>query len=170
MSELPRYLFRNFSAWLDKESYLGQCSEIELPMLKAKTEEILNGGMVLPVEVILSYEKLEAKAKLTSFDPRALALFGLKFGTLRSYMFAGAFVDEVDGTTHSAVVSAFGFVHQLKVDSWKVGDKKLDNEWEIAIREFSLEIDGKAILSMNPFEVTVNGVSQTGSIRRALLV
>lgn len=169
-SEMPRRIFRNFNCFLDKESYLGQCSELDLPEWKEKMDTMVNAGMVAEMEVSLGViEKLDAKAKMPSFDERALKLFGLAPGVIKPFMFTGAFVDEVDGLTHSAIVHCWGRVRRFKPDNWKVGDKKLDNEWEIAIREFKLEIDGQPILEITPFDVRVGGVSQFGNIQRAIL-
>lgn len=168
-SNMPRYLFRNFACWLDKTSYLGQASEVDLPNPKMKMADLETAGMVMPIEVFQGYEKIEAKVKMPTLDPSALKLFGLKPGDIRQFMFTGAFVDE-DGTTHSCVVITWGFVKAVKMDTWKVADKKNETEYEIALREFTLEMDGEEILHMSPFEVRSGGVSDTGDISKALMI
>lgn len=168
MSDLPRYIMRNCALWLDRVSYIGQANEIELPVPKVKTEELRNAGMVMPIEVALGYEKLGMKFKMTALDPQALKLFGLKPGTVKEFMATGALVDE-DGATHSAVAYIRGFMNHVKVDNWKPGDKKNENDYEVSVRYYKLEIDGNPIIEMDPFDVSIGGVSQTADIRRALL-
>ena len=169
MSDLPRYILRNCSIFVDRISKIGQASEIELPVPKEKVEELRNAGMVMPIEVKLGYEKLELKFKMTAFDPQTLKLFGLKVGVVKEFMATGALVDE-DGATHSAVAYVRGFLRQAKADTWKPGDKKNENDFEVSVRYYKLEIDGENIIEMDPFAVTIGGVSQTDDIRRALLV
>lgn len=169
MSDLPRYILRNCTIFVDRISQIGQASEMELPVPKEKVEELRNAGMVMPIEIKLGYEKLEMKFKMTAFSPQVLKLFGLKIGDTREFMVTGALVDE-DGATHSAVAYVRGFLREAKADSWKPGDKKNENDYEVSVRYYKLEIDGEPIVEMDPFEVKVGGVSQTDGIRRALLV
>lgn len=169
MSDLPRFILRNCTIFVDRTSQIGQASEIELPVPKEKVEELRNAGMVMPIEVKLGYEKLELKFKMTSFDPQVLKLFGLKIGDIREFMVTGALVDE-DGTTHSAVAYVRGFLTESKADSWKPGDKKNENDYTVSVRYYKLEIDGEPIVEMDPFSVSIGGTSQTENIRRALLV
>lgn len=167
-SEMPRYLFRNCTIWADREAKVGQASEIEFPVPKEKLEEIRNAGMVMPIETKMGYEKLEHKFKMTAFDPQTLVLFGLRIGAVNEFMITAAFVDE-DGTPHSAVGTVRGFLHEVKADGMKPGDKH-ETEYAISIRYYKLEIDDRPIYEMDPFEVKVGGVSQTGDVRRALLL
>lgn len=169
MSDLPKYILRNCTIFVDRVSKIGQASEIELPVPKEKVEELRNAGMVMPIEIKLGYEKLEMKFKLTAFDPQVMKLFGLKPGSVTEFMATGALVDE-DGTTHSGVAYVRGFLREAKADGWKPGDKKNENDYEVSVRYYKLEIDGEPILEMDPFFVSIGGVSQTDDIRRALLV
>jgi len=169
MSELPKYILRNCTIFVDRVSKVGQASEIELPVPKEKVEELRNAGMVMPIEIKLGYEKVEMKFKMTAFDPQVLKLFGLKVGDVREFMATGALVDE-DGQTHSAVAYVRGFLRETKADSWKPGDKKNENDYEVSVRYYKLEIDGENIIEMDPFEVKIGGISQTSDIRRALLI
>ena len=168
-TETPRYLFRNFNVWLDGVSYLGQAHEIDLPNPKVKTTDYEAAGMVMPIELQQGFEKIEGKVKMPTLHPSALALFGLKIGDIRSFMATGAFVDE-DGTVHSCVVHMWGFLKEVKLDTWKIAEKKMDTEYHISLRQFDLEMDGQPVLSMSPTDVSVGGVSQTASVRAALLI
>lgn len=169
MSDLPRYILRNCNIFVDRVSKVGQASEIELPVPKEKLEELRNAGMVMPIEIQLGYEKLEMSFKMTAFDPQVLKLFGLAPGAVKEFMATGALVDE-DGTTHSAVAYIRGRLTESKADNWKPGDKKSENDYKVAVRYYKLEIDGEPIMEMDPFNVSIGGVSQTDAIRRALLI
>lgn len=169
MSDLPKYILRNCNIFVDRVSQIGQASEIELPVPKEKVEELRNAGMVMPIEVKLGYEKLDMKFKMTAFSPQVLRLFGLKPGVVKEFMATGALVDE-DGTTHSAVAYVRGFLMEAKADNWKPGDKKNENDHTVSVRYYKLEIDGEPVIEMDPFSVSIGGVSQTDDIRRALLV
>lgn len=166
-SRMPQFILRNCTIFIDRISQIGQASEMAIPVPAEKLEEIRNAGMVMPIQVTMGYEKLEASAKLTAFDPAILSLFGLEIGTNKEFMITGALVDE-DGTTRSAVAYLTGRIVKQDAGKWKPGDKS-ETDYSIAARYYKLEIDGKQILEFSPFEVSVNGVSQTDKIRQALL-
>lgn len=168
MSELPRYILRNCTIFVDRVSKVGQASEMTLPVPEEKVEEIRNAGMVMPIEVKLGYEKLEVSFKMTAFDPETLKLFGLRPGLIKEFMITGALVDE-DGATHSAVAYVRGFLKKAESDAWKPGERS-ESDYMVSVRSYKLEIDGNPIVEMDMFEVKVGGVSQTRDIRSALLL
>lgn len=168
MSEMPGYILRNCTIFVDRISKVGQASEITLPVPEETVEEVRNAGMVMPIEVKLGYQKLEMGFKMTAFDPQTLVLFGLKPGVVKEFMATGALVDE-DGTVHSAVAYMRGFLKKPDGGSWKPGEKS-ESDYAVSIRSYKLEIDGAPIIEMNPFEVKIGGVSQTKDIRSALLL
>ena len=168
MSEMPRYILRNCTIFVDRESKVGQASEISLPVPEMKVEELRNAGMVMPIEVSLGYEKLENSFKMTAFDPQTLQLFGLAPGKTKEFMITGHLQDE-DGTVHSAVAYIRGYIKKVDAGSWQPGEKA-ETEFEVSIRYFKLEIDGRHIIEMDPFEVSIGGVSQTGAGRAAMLL
>jgi uncharacterized protein len=160
-SEMPRYIMRNCMLWVDKTSRIGQCHEVQLPELKMKTEEMRNAGMIRAKEINLGRDKMDCKFKEASLDPALLKLFGLAIGKHTPLMVTGALVDE-DGTVHSAVAHLEGFLKSMKIDSWKPGDKKNDNDYDMAVHYFKLEIDGELILEETLWE--------KDGIARALLI
>lgn len=167
-TETPRYILRNCTIFVDRVSKVGQASEMTLPVPEEAVEELRNAGMVMPIEVKLGYSKLEMGFKMTAFDPDVLKLFGLRVGVIKEFMVTGALVDE-DGTTHSAVAYVRGFLKKPESDSWKPGQMN-SNDHQVSVRSYKLEIDGNPILEMDPFNVSVGGVSQTSDQRRAMLL
>jgi uncharacterized protein len=164
----PRFLLRNCTLWADRESKLGQIGDVTLPVPQIKVEELRNAGMAVPIEVMLGYEKVEASFKMPGLDPQVLKLFGLKPGTETPFMITGATIDE-EGTEHSAVASIRGFVKQADPGNWKPGDMA-ENDYQISIRYYKLEIDGEEQIEMDPFDVKIGGVSQYAGVRSALLL
>lgn len=167
-SNMPGFILRNCTAWIDRVSKLGQIGDVTLPVPQAKVEEMRNAGMVMPIEVSLGYEKLEAGFKMPGLDPQVLKLFGLAPGVETPLMITGATVDE-DGTTHSAVANIRGFIKQADPGSWKPGEMA-ENDYQFSVRYYKLEIDGNPIFEMDAFDVKIGGVSQHASIRNALLL
>jgi phage tail tube protein FII len=147
-SERPRFIMRNATLWVDRISQIGQASEIGFPSLERKVEEVFNAGMVVPIEVQMGYEMPEVSFKMTSFDPAMLRLFGLAIGTETELM-ATAATAEMDAHTR--------------------GDKA-EVSYEYSFRYYKLEIDGSPIYEVDPFNVSIGGVSQTQAERRAMLL
>ena len=167
-TEMPRYLLRNCTIFVDRISKIGQASEITLPVPAEKLEEIRNAGMVMPIDVPMGYEKPEASFKLTGFDPQVIMLFGLAVGQEREFMATGALAHE-DGTIINATAYIRGRLTKNDHGSWKAGEVG-ENEFSISLRFYRLEVDGVTLIEMDPFNVSINGVSQTAGIRSALMV
>lgn len=168
MSDMPNYILRNCNIFVDRVSQIGQASEITLPVPTEKLEEIRNAGMVMPIDVPMGYEKLEAGFKLTSFDPVVIKLFGLAVGVNKEFLAAGALAHE-DGRVFSATAYMVGRLTAFDPGAWAPGEKA-ETEYSISIRKYRLEVEGNVLVEADPFDVSVGGVSQTASIRRALLV
>lgn len=166
--ESPRHIMRNAALFIERENYVGQASEISFFKLERKMEEVFNAGMEVPIEVEMGYEMPEHSFKMTGFDPSVFKLFGLQIGTETEIMATAATVDD-DGTTHSQVCYMRGKIKSVSPDGYKRGDMA-EVEYEFSFRYFKLEIDGDPIYEMDPFGVSIGGVSQTANIRRALLL
>lgn len=168
MSDMPRYILRNCTIFADRVSKLGQASEISLPVPTEKLEELRNAGMVLPIDIPMGYEKLEASFKLTAFDPQVITLFGLAVGVEKEFMVTGALVHE-DGTIINATAYIRGRLMKNDHGDWKPGEIG-KNEFSITLRYYRLEVEGRTLIEADPFSVSIGGASQTGGIRAALLV
>lgn len=167
MSDMPRYILRNCTIFADRISKIGQASEVTLPVPTEKVEELRNAGMVMPIDVPMGFEKIEASFKMTGFDPQVITLFGLEVGAEREFMITGALVHE-DGTVINATAYIRGRLIKNDHGSWKPGDQA-ENDYQITLRYYRLEVGGNVLLEMTPFDVSVNGTSRTQSIRSALL-
>lgn len=167
-SERPRFIMRNANLWVDRVNQIGQASEIGFPSLERKVEEIFNAGMMVPIEVQMGYEMPQVSFKMTSFDPQMLRLFGLAVGTETELMATAATADD-DGTMHSQVAYLRGFIKKTEMDAHTRGGKS-EVSYEFSFRYYKLEIDGSPIYEVDPFNVSIGGVSQTAAERRAMLL
>jgi len=165
--ETPRYLMRNASIFINRETLIGQASEVGFPTLKRKMEKVFNAGMEVEIEVPMGYDMPEVSFKFTGHDPQTLKLFGLAIGVETEFMATAALVDD-DGTTNSMVADVRGFISEVKPDGHKRGDLS-EVEYTVSFRYYKLEIGGEPVYEIEPFGVSVGGVSQTAGIRRALL-
>jgi P2 family phage contractile tail tube protein len=166
-SDMPRYILRNSTIFVDRVSKIGQASEITLPVPTEKMEELRNAGMVMPIDVPMGYEKPEMSFKMPGLDPQVIKLFGLAVGAEKEFMATGALAHE-DGTVLNATAYIRGRLMKHDPGSWKPGDMA-ENDYGIAFRYYKLEVGGETLIEMTPFEVSVGGVSQTSGIRAALL-
>lgn len=168
MSDMPRYILRNCTIFVDRISKIGQANEITLPVPTEKVEEMRNAGMVMPIDVPMGYEKPEASFKLTAFDPQVIVLFGLAVGAEKEFMVTGALAHE-DGTIINATAYIRGRLMSHDAGGWQSGEPS-ENDFSVTVRYYRLEVDGRTLIEMDPFNVSIGGVSQTAGIRAALLV
>ena len=166
-SDMPRYLLRNCTIFVDRVSKIGQASEMTLPVPTEKLEEMRNAGMVMPIDVMMGYEKPEASFKMSGFDPQVIKLFGLAVGVEKEFMVTGALAHE-DGTILNATAYIRGRLNKHDPGSWKPGDMA-ENDFGITFRYYRLEVGGETLVEMDPFEVKIGGTSQTSGLRAALL-
>jgi P2 family phage contractile tail tube protein len=166
--ELPRFLMRDCMLYVDRENYVGQIGDITPPVPQAKVEELRNAGMIKPREIKLGYEKFEFSFKMPGLDPSVMALFGIRVGEETPFMITGALVHE-DGTVSSAVITLRGYVKQADNGTWKTGEMG-ENDYQVAVHYYKLEVDGEEILEVDDFDVKRRGVSEWAPIRNALLL
>lgn len=165
-SNLPAYVLRDCTLFVDAESKIGQTDEITIPVLEAKTEEMRNGGMIKPRLVHLGYNATNASFTFTSFDPALIALFGLEAGREIPVIAYGYFQDE-DGTEHQGRAEMRGFFTKNDPGAWKTGEVAT-NSTEFTAHAYRIFMDDEEILSVDDFEVRRNGVSERPNRRAAL--
>lgn len=165
---MPRNILRNCNLYVNRVSFLGQVGEITIPTFARKTEEMRNGGMEMPIDTMMGYEKMEASFKFPGFSPELIRLTGLAIGQEQEYLAVGALASE-NGTIISATAYMRGIMTQQNPGSWTPGEVG-ENEYSISIRYYRLEVGGVVQIEADPFNISVGGVSQTSGIRAALLL
>lgn len=168
MKSTPAYIMRNFALWANEDVKVGQVSEVTIPAFKVKTEGMRNAGMVRERKVPMGYEADDVKFKMVGLDPDTISNVTGKPGEERTLMATGALVDE-DGVTNNATIYLRGFFSEFDAGNWKAGDKA-EPEYVFVWNYLKIEIGGREILEADDFNVSVNGESQTGDIRSALLL
>ncbi|NIZ11093.1 phage major tail tube protein [Pseudooceanicola sp. HF7] len=168
MKSTPAYILRNAAMWLNEDVKVGQVSEMTVPPFRVKTETMRNAGMVMEREVPMGYERENAKFKMTALDPATVATINGMPGTNGTLMITGALVDE-DGAVSNATVYMRGFLKEVDFGSWASGEKA-ETDYAFVWEYLKLEIGGATLIEADDFDVSINGTSQTGDIRAALLL
>jgi hypothetical protein len=163
---LPAYVLRDCTLFVDAESQIGQTDEIVLPVLEVKSEEMRNGGMIKPRRIHMGYNTTDASFTFTSFDPALIALFGLEAGKEIPIIAYGYFQDE-DGAEHEGRAEMRGFFTKNDAGTWKAGDVA-SNSTEFTAHAYRIFMDDEEILSVDDFDVKRNGVSERPGRRAAL--
>ena len=163
---LPAYILKNATLFVDKESKIGQSEEITLPTIEAKTEEMRNGGMIKPREVSFGFNALNVSFTLSGVDPAMFGLFGIAVGKSIPIIAYGYLQDE-DGKTHSARCEMTCMPKKLDLGGWKSGDPS-PLGCEFAVHAYRLFVDDIEIAVLDDFEAKFGGVNVTPGANDAL--
>ena len=168
MKSTPAFILRNCALWANEDLKVGQFAEVSISMPKEQTESFRNGGMIKERKASMGYEHDDLEFTMTAFDPATIKLMTGKAGTENPFMVTGALVDE-DGTTRNATYYVRGRLVSADAGNWKPGDKA-ELKCTVVQNYAKLEIAGEEIFSIDDFDYSVGGVSQTGDIAAALLL
>jgi len=163
---LPAYILKNCTLFVDKESKIGQTEEITLPSVEVKTEEMQNGGMIKPREVAFGFNTLSTSFSLSGVDPAMFDLFGIAVGKSVPIIAYGYLQDE-DGQNHSARAEMTCMPKKLDLGGWKSGEKA-PLGCEFAVHAFRLFVDDREIVAINDFEAAFGGVNVAPGANEAL--
>ncbi|SCX75704.1 phage major tail tube protein [Desulfoluna spongiiphila] len=163
---LPKKL-KNFTAFVDGFGYAGKITELELPKLTLKTEELRAGGMDAPVEVDMGMEKLEATLTFGEYSEEIYKKFGLVNGKAVSLTLRGA--RQNDQGTDEIIINLQGGFKELDAGTWKAGDDT-SLKASVALRYYKLTIAGTVLIELDVENMVrkINGVDQLLEQRQAL--
>lgn len=158
----------NMNLFVDGTSYAGICSELNLPKVKRKTEEMRNGGMDAPVKIGLGMEMMETSFSVTGMTPDILSQFGLADDTAFNGTFRGAYKD-IKGEVVGVVATIRGMIEEIDFGSWKPGDKA-ETKFTLAPTYYKLEISGQVIYEIDPVGMVrmINGTDELAAERAAI--
>jgi P2 family phage contractile tail tube protein len=169
MKSTPAYILRDCALWFNEDLKVGQATAMTIPPLKAKTEQFRNAGMMTDRKARYGYVREPAKFKQMGLDPQVVGAINLRPGSTDTLMITGALVDE-DGTVTNATAYMRGFNEGIDFEEWKSGEKieaiDVTFEWDY----LKLDIGGVNKITADDFDVIINGASQYGDIRAALLL
>lgn len=118
---LPRKL-KNFNLFADGESYAGVATEVVLPKLTRKMEEMRAGGMNGPVDADLGLEKLELEWTCGGYVRQVYEQFGIGRADGVLLRFAGAYQRDDTGDVTAVEVTVRGRHSEIDPGTAKAGD------------------------------------------------
>jgi P2 family phage contractile tail tube protein len=160
-------ILRHFTWWVDGKSLHMEVDELTPPSIKDKLEGLYFGGQ--EIDIALGLEKLEAKAKLATWNPDIAAKMGLAPGKRIRSTFRGQTVDEIDGVSRTVIIV---MEHRIsgEPENWKSGDKSGVSHTLNSILFYKHTVDERVIHHIDPqnFVRIVDGVDQLRDAREAL--
>ncbi|MDR1853500.1 MAG: phage major tail tube protein [Azoarcus sp.] len=165
---LPNTL-KNFNVFYNGTSYLGQCSEVELPKLTAKMEEYRGGGMPGPASIDLGIEKLEITHTYGGLMREAFREFGIPTADGVQMRFAGAYQRDDTGDTDAVEIVVRGRHSEIDAGTAKAGDL---SEFKVTsqLTYYKLIVNGTTEVEIDTvnFIFIVGGVDRLADQRKAL--
>ncbi len=158
----------NMNLFVDGTSYAGMCSELSLPKVKRKTEELRNGGMDAPVKIGTGMEMMEASFSIVGMSQELLSQFGLADDTAFNGVFRGAYKN-LKGEVVSVIATLRGMVEEIDFGSWKAGDKA-ETKFTLAPSYYKLEVGGQVVYEIDPVGMVriINGNDELAAERAAI--
>lgn len=165
---MPRKL-KNFNAFNDGKSYMGEVAEVALPKLGRKFEDWRGGGMNGPVPADLGIEKLELEMTCGGFMRQVFEQFGTTKADGVMIRFAGAYQRDDTGEVDAVEVVMRGR-HQ-EIDSGKAkGGDNTEIKVKSALSYYKLSINGTVLIEIDllNFVEIVNGKDILAAQRKAI--
>lgn len=153
-------ILMNWALWVDGVRVVGTGESCELPAIKRKGEEYQGGGMIAPVDVFFSYEKLEAKFTQSAMDKSIMVLPGLSAGIEKPFTFRGS-LSTSSGGRIAVRARMLGTIAEVEFDGWEMA-KKHENSYTISIRRYTLTQGDSEVYHVDPIGgiFRANGVDQ----------
>ncbi len=162
---LPRKLKR-FNVYGDGESFLGQCVEVKLPVLKRLLEGYRGAGMTGEAKVDMGQDEIEIEHKYGGFMRPIFRQYAAPRHDAAMLRFVGAYQREDEEGTQAVEVVIRG--RHAEVDP---GTAKQGDDTEFAVKTtctyYKLIVDGAVVVELdivNGIEI-VEGVDRTAEAR-----
>lgn len=160
-------ILRHCTWWVDGRSLHLEVEELTPPAIKDHVEELRLPGFGL--DIPLGLEKLEAKAKLTTWNEDVAVRMGIAPGRRLRSTFRGQTTNEIDGSSKSVIIV---MEHRISGEpgAWKSGDKSGIECTLSSILFYRHTIDNRVIhqLDLQNMIGIVDGVDQLREAREAL--
>lgn len=165
---MPRKL-KNFNAFSDGESFLGQVKSVTLPTLTRKMEDWRGGGMSGPVKTDHGQEALEIKFTYGGLMQQVLTQYGLTTHDGVGLRFAGAYQRDDTGAVDAVEVIVRGRHSELELGDAEAGE---DGEFTAttACSYFKYVVNGQTLIEIDLMNMVENvgGVDRLADQRRAI--
>ena len=165
---MPQIL-KQFSVFVDGNSYVGEIPEITLPKLTRKMEEFRSGGMRLPVKVDHGMEAMEAELTAGGWMRDVLKQFGNAKVDGLLWRFAGAVQRDDAGDYMGVEIFMRGRWEEIDPGSAKAGDAT-EFKAKMALNYYRLVIDGEEIIEIDAINMIekVGGTDMLAVVRQLL--
>lgn len=165
---LPNSL-KNFNLFADGGSLMGVVEEVALPKLSRKMEAFQGGGMVAPVDIDLSNEKLELDFTCGGFVADLVKQYGLAKASGALLRFSGAYQRDDTGDVQAVEIVARGRYAEIDFGNAKVGDKTT-TKLKATLSYYKLTVDGVVLVEIDALAMIfiINGVDMLAAQRKAI--
>lgn len=165
---LPRKL-KNFNVFNDGLTFIGVVTEVVLPKLTRKMEEMRNGGMNGPVDADLGIEKLTAEHTYGGLVREVFNQFGISRVDGVLLRFAGAYQRDDTGEVDAVEVVMRGRHSEIDGGTSKAGD---DTAFKVTstLSYYKLTINGETVVEIDLLNMVemVNGEDRLAEQRTAI--
>ncbi|MBT0961673.1 phage major tail tube protein [Denitromonas iodatirespirans] len=164
---LPRKL-KNFAWFADGVSYVGQASEITLPSLSRKTEEMRNGGMNAPIDSDMGMEGMTMEVT-TGLARELFTGFGHPKADGVLWRFTGAYQESTSGAVTAVEIVARGRYKEINMGNAKAGEDA-PIKLSMSLAYYKLTIDNEVVVEVDPinFVEVINGEDRLAAQKAAL--
>ncbi len=120
--KFPLYL-KNFNLILGPTDYAGVVEEVTFPKISYKSEEVLNGGMVMPIKIPTVLEAMDVTFKMSEQTFEGFVLAGAPTAGLIEAVVYGHLQNAL-GDTSELIYAMRGTILKIDSGSAKNGDLK----------------------------------------------
>ncbi|MFI9653959.1 phage major tail tube protein [Guyparkeria sp. GHLCS8-2] len=165
---LPKKL-KKFNFFDEGHSYLGVAEEITLPTLGWSSEEFEGAGMVGPVDIPMSLEKLEAQWTLGGLEAQVLRQFGICGLAGIGLRFNGSYQDAQTCEVLPVEVTMRGYHRQIDMGNAKQGDNT-QHQITSALSYYKLIVNGETLIEIDVINqvFVVDGEDKYAEHRKAM--
>ncbi|MFA5688569.1 MAG: phage major tail tube protein [Kiritimatiellales bacterium] len=159
---LPRKL-KNINLFVDGRTYIGKVTSLTPPKLTAVVEEHRGGGMNVPIDYTMGFEKLEAEWVLAEVDKHLLKLSGLQLNAAINAQFRAVIDDEM-GNVGSVVVNLTGKITEADLGEWKPGENS-ESKFKMSVIFYEMKVDSETVVYID----AANNVWTIGKVDQMLV-
>ncbi|XWN29970.1 MAG: phage major tail tube protein [Devosia sp.] len=166
-----RHILRAYTMWVDGVDYGYEIEELQCALPNEVYVDHMYGGAVMTAQVpMVKIEALEPTIKFASHNPDISGLLMRPPGTVDTFTFRSALIDETDGTTRANVIIYEGRLAAPEPDPWAREDKAGLGYGIKSVRYYSYEVGGARIheVGLNPRKLMINRVDLLAGINEAL--
>lgn len=157
-------IMKDINIFVDGIGHLGTSEEIKLPVIKFKTEGLSRGGFEKEIS-LGTFEKLEAEATITEYDPIVYAAIaaGTVTGLGVNITVKGSILQK--GKHISAVATLQGEI-DVEDGSWKANEK-IQRKMKMRVNLYVMEIGGiqGIVFDTENMIAIIDGVDYLASLR-----